>query len=1787
MTVTFKSFVPDSPSVKKATELKSFVPDATVETARAGVRGGDYGLLSNLAANYPESLERPPAKWAGSIQPERTTPNTVDQFVPGPEITPIQRAKQFIRERTGYFEPKIEGKQFREEKPLRTAAVEMPAFLSAKALSGLGLNVPDIITNKITGDAGLAEAVNRVTGFVPTDKEMSQADQVEFVSGLTTAGGITGQLVKRVAARKALKTMLGAGLTFATRKAGEEISDKAISGDPIDIEGIHLEGGIGVLFGAGEVGVERFARFIQGLRAGKSLAEWKPTEGVKMTPEEHRVWARAQAKAEVEAANKAYMANPQDPTAAAEWRRVTEKYGGAGSLKAERLEVPPVLTQKAETPVVIAETPISIVETKVPTKVPKQPAAMPTEPTIATEAKEVIGPAPAAGKEPWRMTSTDYVFERVRPDLVVKPVGYEAEYYRTEHKAIVRNAIEQGKPVPPEVLADYPDLRREAPREPAVPEAKPFGRSVIVTHRGVHGEAVEWTWPNVGTITREKIKGKERYVARTANEEFRALSLDSAVDRMAATIPEINEAAKPAVPAEAAAPVAAGPEEVATAPQIERAVPETVTPKPAEAAPVVAPKAAEARQPWEMWQAELDKAETPDDIVKFRTLVEGHGRLSSEEKAMLNERADAALAKLGQAERGKGVESQVDKVLWHASRGPLDMARKFKATDYPDGLDLMDYMGLHLGTKKAAKQRTKSDFFEGEKAVLTPLAWNVKRPFGDRIWTEDDLRSAIKEYGHRQGIMSDKNTALRAKAEMQKEGYDGILYYNSEEAPGSVSVIVFNSDAVTPPAAPQTQGEKTTRPQLSVPDAVGQAFNAGYDQPAAKNPHIASSPLADAFALGQYAKTNNLTGRVRKSRGYTWVVGDDTYRVDSGVVTPTTTAEGITGEPAPVPPPAQAGIVPPAASGATEKATIAEQQPAPTTAQLTPETKATGESGPTIGKERMAAETPEAEGLTLAERQKLRKLGYSFAHLQDMDPQRARNLLEAGLRRGMSPGFLLIPDPLRKLGERLRRVLLRPKPKKVAPSGQESGYNKMNTALRRAREGGRKVRGKQRETRRKNMAMALDLQQKLVNQGVPLEEAIRKSRAAHGGAQTEYEGIYASVRDEVADILGPVIQRIHRLTSKPKTYWTGQTLLDAFNKLIDGNYLPPHEVKLIQRYIPELAVEAYARIPLLYRFVNAFFEATNAPKSILCGFADMSGFGRQARALGMAHPKLYWQYTKLMHRAFFSQKAAEEGQAEIEASPFYETLLEYNLQIPKWGPEVVPVEMREDRYAGSGLLGRRKILGIPFRAAERAFTPPLSWFRAAVAEDFLIKGNDRARVAYANALSEGKSEVEATKAADDANWKPEEIRNFFANTNDLSGRTNMSPSDPNKERLIRYRALSNISIILNAFAFSPRLAISRTKPVLTAIASPARALWWGHRAPEFWQNMVGVGSIAATTVAVAVLAKMAANFFGDDEDVKIDADPRSGRFGQIQWGPQKIDTGAGYYQVVKFSVQFTTGQKQNASGEIYDVNRREVLLDFLRSKSSPVVGLVVDLFKGRNFYGEKIGVKPKGKTGEIMDSVGLADWVQGLSKETWNRLCPLVIQDVADALTAGGYDHALLAIPLATYGIGVQTYNPSDSQQSAITKNMFATETYGQRWNDLTPRQQTKLRKSQPSIAETERAAQLSATPSETIDVSRVVQSDKAIRKQLTEFTAKALEGTGVKVGVSRKILKDFYLNDARYALYQQYTAGQIEKSVGALVRSDGWVNLTDEGKTKRVQKAVDGAREGARVRLIREIEKP
>lgn len=73
-----------------------------------------------------------------------------------------------------------------------------------------------------------------------------------------------------------------------------------------------------------------------------------------------------------------------------------------------------------------------------------------------------------AEKQPWEMNIEEYAISQgARPEWVKAGYGETARYHRRR----VKQAISEGKPVPVEVLRDYPDLAKAIPNPPIAPEA--------------------------------------------------------------------------------------------------------------------------------------------------------------------------------------------------------------------------------------------------------------------------------------------------------------------------------------------------------------------------------------------------------------------------------------------------------------------------------------------------------------------------------------------------------------------------------------------------------------------------------------------------------------------------------------------------------------------------------------------------------------------------------------------------------------------------------------------------------------------------------------------------------------------------------------------------------------------------------------------------------------------------------------------------------------------------------------------------------------------------------------------------------------------------------------------------------------------------------------------------------------------------------------------------------------------------------------------------------------------
>jgi len=153
----------------------------------------------------------------------------------------------------------------------------------------------------------------------------------------------------------------------------------------------------------------------------------------------------------------------------------------------------------------------------------------------------------------------------------------------------------------------------------------------------------------------------------------------------------------------------------------------------------------------------------------------------------------------------------------------------------------------------------------------------------------------------------------------------------------------------------------------------------------------------------------------------------------------------------------------------------------------------------------------------------------------------------------------------------------------------------------------------------------------------------------------------------------------------------------------------------------------------------------------------------------------------------------------------------------------------------------------------------------------------------------------------------------------------------------------------------------------------------------------------------------------------VEDDPRSSDFGKIKSGNTRWDIWGGAQPYVRVVAQVATGQRKSTNtGKMYDLNgddifgetKAGVVTDFFRNKLAPVPGAAVDILSGRTGVGDKI-MYQWGGAGE--KEISLDQYVK-------QRLLPMTITGVQEAMKDQGIK-ALLTVGIpSTFGVGTQTY---------------------------------------------------------------------------------------------------------------------------------------------------------------------
>lgn len=370
-------------------------------------------------------------------------------------------------------------------------------------------------------------------------------------------------------------------------------------------------------------------------------------------------------------------------------------------------------------------------------------------------------------------------------------------------------------------------------------------------------------------------------------------------------------------------------------------------------------------------------------------------------------------------------------------------------------------------------------------------------------------------------------------------------------------------------------------------------------------------------------------------------------------------------------------------------------------------------------------------------------------------------------------------------------------------------------------------------------------------------------------------------------------------------------------------------------------------------------EIVNIPRTLLAT-ADLSMPLRQALPATMSEPLLAYKAFKVMHKAGISEKYFKEIMAEIELSPLARVFEKMQIDFTGVGADLVKLAKREENFIASHILNKLPLLGSITKFSERGAVAYLNYMRYLMAKK---------QVDYL--MAKGLTPENALKTYQDVgkviNWS--------------TGRADLG-------------ALERLPAMATSIFFSPRNLVAKwqtmniTNNIKMGVWSPASKLLLKQQ---------------LATVAQGIMFLNMARLMG----AEVETDPRSSDFGKIKIGDTRIDLWGGFQQNAVLLARMAYGVSgqptmvSTTTGEEYDKEIGNLLIDYFRNKLSPPMAMGTDILFGSRYRGGD----------------------ESFGNEVQQRIMPLVWQDFLEAQKELGWG-ALGTTLLGFYGAGTQTYKP-------------------------------------------------------------------------------------------------------------------------------------------------------------------
>jgi hypothetical protein len=240
---------------------------------------------------------------------------------------------------------------------------------------------------------------------------------------------------------------------------------------------------------------------------------------------------------------------------------------------------------------------------------------------------------------------------------------------------------------------------------------------------------------------------------------------------------------------------------------------------------------------------------------------------------------------------------------------------------------------------------------------------------------------------------------------------------------------------------------------------------------------------------------------------------------------------------------------------------------------------------------------------------------------------------------------------------------------------------------------------------------------------------------------------------------------------------------------------------------------------------------------------------------------------------------------------------------------------------------------------------------------------------------------------------------------------------------------------LNALFFAPKYVMSRLNLVVN---------------PVFYANLpppirLQAAKIMSQAIATNLLIATLASALGAD----VEDDPRSSDWGKLKFGNLRLDTWGGLQQPLRLFLAGIVLQETKSTstgaiselntGKYGDNNSFDAAVTFIRTKSSPATGFLVDRFLtgDKREYAETKNMKFLGLSWkEKMLFKNVIGQDQTTSERIGSMIAPLFLQDVFEISRQEGLGMTVGAIVAGGFGMGSAYYLPREIANSSDYKGI-------------------------------------------------------------------------------------------------------------------------------------------------------